>query len=199
MNESTKKRVDWKLTKDRLSVAKQALQQSMQADAARLQEVFHRRAAKFASPGNAEADRQETLSVLVVTIGGENFAIELQHVERVFPASPITPVPNLRPELLGEANFLGQVHLVVDPRQPLQLIDKQQTVGGYFVLLRQAADRLGFRVDSVERIQRIAKADLAANESPKDYQSSYVRRVTHDKLAILDIVKFFDNELVVNA
>ena len=62
-----------------------------------------------------------TMRAAIVSLGGEQFTIDLQNVREVFVVESITPVPGMPAGLVGVTNLRGSVVPLLDLRQMIGL------------------------------------------------------------------------------
>ncbi|NHN57945.1 MULTISPECIES: chemotaxis protein CheW [Halorussus] len=106
-----------------------------------------------ATTTGAAADRREWVEFVRFGLGGDEYGLELGHVERVLDAPAVTPVPHTGPAIAGVANLGGRIPVVVDGRALLDLppraSDEESTL---LVLDRSDARPTGLLVDEVAGI-----------------------------------------------
>ncbi|MFH5925813.1 chemotaxis protein CheW [Roseomonas xinghualingensis] len=100
-------------------------------------------------------DRPTVSPVLLLTVGGETFGVDLHRVAEVLPAEPPTPLPGSPPVILGLRSRAGRLHAVLDLAALLGLAPggRDAGSGGHDVLLRpdprsaNGTRRFALRVD----------------------------------------------------
>jgi len=91
----------------------------------------------------------------IISLGGEMFTVDLQHVREVFVVESVTPVPGMPSGLVGVTNLRGTVIPLLDLRQMFGL-DTDATLR-YAVVLKHGAWQVGVLVDSVPEIRTLSK------------------------------------------
>ncbi len=96
-------------------------------------------------------------NVLVFSLGGSKYAIELRWVREVMPLGHITPVPHAPAEIAGVTNCRGAIVPVLripdlDDSRPLR-------IGDTAVLLEVEGARVALRIDVVDAVSTLHDAD----------------------------------------
>ncbi len=98
--------------------------------------------------------------ICLITLGGELFAIDLQHVREVFELESVTAVPGMPASLVGVANLRGTVVPLADLRPALGVT--MSVAPKYAVIVRQGVQQVGILIDAVPEIRTIHADDLLA-------------------------------------
>ncbi|BCA53637.1 putative Chemotaxis protein CheW [Nitrospira sp. KM1] len=109
------------------------------------------------SPGAA------ALRVAIISLGGELFTVDLQHVREVFVVESITPVPGMPAGLVGVTNLRGAVVPLLDLRGMFGLAD--DAVLRYAVVLKHGSWQVAVLVDAVPEIRTIARDQFMPSPS----------------------------------
>jgi len=103
--------------------------------------------------------------ILIFCLGRERFAIRLKFIASIVPFERVTPVPTSGPDVLGVMAVRGEVHAVYALDRILELpraaIETLPT-DGHVLALRHVGRQIGVRVDRVEMIDEIPRAEAAA-------------------------------------
>jgi purine-binding chemotaxis protein CheW len=131
-------------------------------------------------PAAAEA------AVLVFSLGGERYGLDLAAVVEVALLHDVTTIPGAPPGILGVVLHRGRVLAVVDLR-PLLGAAAVKPSNGWVVVIDAGGMRFGLLADAVEgirdaNVQRLAPAPSAAGEE----RAGLVRGLTADLVGILD-------------
>ena len=111
-------------------------------------------------PAPAE-DRAEALrEVLMFTLGGEEYALEIGTVREILKAPPIIDVPRAPPHILGVTMVRGQVIAVYDPRRRLGLPPAKAGPGARVVVCDAGSGPVGLLVDGVSQVLRLEPSAL---------------------------------------
>ena len=96
-----------------------------------------------------------TMRAAIVSLGGEQFTIDLQNVREVFVVESITPVPGMPAGLVGVTNLRGSVVPLLDLRQMIGLA--AENAQRYAVVVKHGNWQVGVLVDSVPEIRTLSK------------------------------------------
>lgn len=99
------------------------------------------------------------IRMCVLTLGEEQFAVDLRHVSEVFEVESVTVVPGMPPFLMGVTNLRGTVISLVDLRGSLGLT-VVDSVPPFAVVIRQDSKHVGVLVDHVPEIRTVSREDL---------------------------------------
>jgi len=107
------------------------------------------------------------VQLCVLEIGQETYVVDLKRVEEILPAQPTTPVPRAPPFLEGVVKLRGEIVPVVDVRKRLGVAPRSATTNDprvkrreRMVVCKLGRRRVGFLVDGVTRVLRVARTDL---------------------------------------
>ncbi len=95
----------------------------------------------------AQASPSETL--VVFTLDGQRFALQLGCVERVVHAVEITHLPQAPDAIAGIVNAQGRVIPVVNVRRRFRLPERELDPGDHLMILQTARRVVGMAVDAV--------------------------------------------------
>jgi purine-binding chemotaxis protein CheW len=107
-----------------------------------------------------QAGGQQSLRVAVISIGGEIFTVDLQHVREVFVVESITPVPGMPSGLVGVTNLRGSVVPLLDLRQVIGT--NSDAALRFAIVLKHGAWQVGVLLDSVPEIRTLSKDQFIA-------------------------------------
>ncbi|NLU37579.1 MAG: purine-binding chemotaxis protein CheW [Bacteroidales bacterium] len=103
---------------------------------------------------------------LTFSLGNENFAINVNHVEKILEFQPITEVPKAPDYMLGVFNMRGEVVPLVDTRVKFGM-EKTEITSSTCILVITIDNsgeklKLGALVDSVNEVIKYYNSDLIA-------------------------------------
>ena len=101
-----------------------------------------------------EAD-EERLEVLSFVIGGEQYALPIEHVLEIVTPRPITRVPNAEPGVIGIISLRGTIVTLLDVRSRLRHPSFAPSEDQRLIVVEHHGEILGFEVDRVLRVTRI--------------------------------------------
>lgn len=106
--------------------------------------------------------------VVVLRVGGGDYAVPIGGVQEIVRVPPITRVPNAHPSVEGVINLRGKVLPVVDLAARLGLGTAAGGRGARVVVVGEGAEAQGLLVDGVSEVLMIAATDV---EPPSDVVS----------------------------
>lgn len=142
---------DWGAARHRIAKALDALNVSAETAPELLHELWKRRAEELATPQDKE-ESGETLSLVIVRLGREYYALNVQYVSDIRPAIQITRAPRVPAWIAGVTNARGRILSVLDLARFLGLEgDRPVPVmgQGMLVVVETADLALGLLVDGV--------------------------------------------------
>lgn len=93
------------------------------------------------------------MEILIFTLDGRKYALDLKHVERSLLAAEYSPIPNCSKHVLGAINIHGEIVPVVNMRELLQLESKEMTATDNFILCKVREERMALLVDRVDLVK----------------------------------------------
>ncbi len=128
-------------------------------------------------------------SVLWFTLGFEEYAIKVDHVQTVLDELNLTPVPNTPKFVLGVINLRGVIIPVIDLKEMFQM-GKSETKTTTSIMLEVDNMKVGLAVDSVKEVLDI---DFSALQPPPPSLSGlgaeYVRGIHRMGQRILIVIE----------
>lgn len=98
--------------------------------------------------------------VVVCAIGNQKYAIDLNRVERVYPAVEITPLPHAPDWILGAIRIHGDVFPVINTHKLLDLPPREIDIDDHLVLCRARDKKVLLKVDRVLHVKRVEEKNL---------------------------------------
>jgi chemotaxis signal transduction protein len=103
-------------------------------------------------------------------VGGHLFGIDILEVKEINAEIAFTPIFHAPGQVRGYVNIRGQIHLVIDPREPLGLPREEKTDGKMLLIFKPAvAEASAMLVDRVGDIIEVPEdriEDDAAQDVP---------------------------------
>jgi chemotaxis signal transduction protein len=99
-----------------------------------------------------------------VRVGGEQYALPVEHVHEIVELGEVTPVPGSAASVLGLRNLDGEVLPVLDLARVLQI--ERAGHAGLLLVAEHGERRAGFAVDEVVDVEHLAGT---AQESETSY------------------------------
>lgn len=188
MNRTTRAHIDWEDVGRRLASSERAMQAASQPDADRINAVFRERAGRMARhTGDVEQGGKGCL-LLIFELGGERFAVQLEHVAEVARMPRCTPVPGGPPAMVGVMNHRGTVRSVFDLARLLGISEAEDLESGNLLVLENGNRQTPVRVDRVEQVQQLDLCAFVAPPALKSVSASAcVAGVHPDGIALLSV------------
>jgi purine-binding chemotaxis protein CheW len=157
------------------------------ADPATVARILARRARELAVPLPGP-DTGDTVELVVLTVGPEQYGVETGHVVEVLTLAGLARVPGLPRPWAGLVNVRGTLYPVLDLRCYLSLPEPAQRVEAAKVaLVADAGLTVGLLVDDALEIRRIPVGQLGPPlVGSAGATRAQVRGVTPDLLTVLN-------------
>ncbi len=116
------------------------------------------------------------IQLVLFTLDGWSFALELAMVHRVVRAFEVTPLPNAPPVILGIVDVQGEISAVVNLRHRFHLPERELTPSDQFILVNMALPtsspasspalkrRLALVVDAVTGVIDVEQESIAVGD-----------------------------------
>ena len=156
--------------------------------------LMQSRALLLAKPKEPEVSPEETIQVLSFELGGELYALEVNHLLEVVRLSNFTPVPGAPPSVVGIMNFAGEMLPLVDLRFFFGLPVNGIPNLTFALVMGFEAPDLGVLVDAACDILRLKPAEIL--EPPTSLGGpgrGCARGVTATGLIVLDGAKILEH------
>lgn len=163
--------------------------------------ILRERALALAKPLAEVRTPAEVLGLLVFSLAGERYGIEMSHVLEVIPLRELTPMPCTPPFVLGVVNHRGRILPVLDFRRLLDLADRGIAEGSRVVAVEAGGMTYGIFADAVAGTIQVAADEIAHSSAitPTGGRQAFIRGVTGEMIAVLDLeVLGRDQRIVVN-
>ncbi len=141
----------------------------------------------------------DTLQITAFRLGKEEFGIDILYIREIIRMPVITRVPNAPSYVLGIFNMRGKVVPVVDITQRLGVARRDEITDETKVIVVQVNNVLvGFVVDAVSEVQRIAKDIIVPPPAlMENVNTKYVEglaKLEERLIILLDLPKLLDLE-----
>ncbi len=107
------------------------------------------------------AAREQTLQMIDFTVGGDEYAVEIQKVREVINFREITQLPKAPSFVKGIINLRGEVIPVIDLREKFGLSHEDYSPLTNVVIVEIGRKAVGVVVDNVRHVIRVSPSDLA--------------------------------------
>jgi len=172
---------DWAQARERMQATLTTLDTANALTPEALQAIWERRAAQLAQVPQA-TDEGAQIDLVVVRLGRECYALEVQYVFRIRPAAQLTKIPRVPEWIAGVTNERGRVLSVFDVRRFLGLPEAtaEQAAQPYFVIVETPEMELALLADAVLNIITVPVKSIENDgEAVRGIPIEYVRGVLH--------------------
>lgn len=157
-------------------------------DPAEFQRILAERAAALARVDDVE-DVGETITLVVLALGGERYAIDIDHVREIRAMETLTQLPATPIFWLGLVNLRGNLAPVLDLRRYLGVTATAGSdVDAQLVVVEAVGLSVALKVDAVPEIRTVPVTAIGpslveANAERPDLQIG----LTDDLLSVIDV------------
>jgi len=152
-----------------------------------IQRILEERARALARPLMVEP-AGERLDLAVLTIGGECYGVDIQHMQEIRSLSALTPVPGAPPIWAGVMNLRGNLYPILNMRRYLALPEDSPVEGGVVVLVAATGLTVGLLADDMREVRQVPRAEIAPPlASAAGARRAIVLGVTADWITVLDV------------
>ena len=146
---------------------------------------------------NRASTREAAREMLVFTLGGDEYAVDILKVQEIRGYEKVTPIPRAPAFLKGVVNLRGTIAPVVDLRVKFELAEARYDAFTVVIVLRIASRVIGAVVDSVSDVIGLGANDLKpAPQLGSVVDSSYLAGVATlggRMILVLDIEKLLSS------
>jgi purine-binding chemotaxis protein CheW len=108
-----------------------------------------------------DGKEQQTLKMINFTVGGDEYAVEIQKVREVINFREITQLPKAPSFVKGIINLRGEMIPVIDLREKFGLKHEAYSALTNLVIVEIGRKAVGVVVDEVRHVIRVAPGDVA--------------------------------------
>jgi len=146
------------------------------------------------------SSESEMLQLVTFEVGGEEYAVDILAVQEINRMMELTRIPQSPDEVEGVINLRGRIIPVIDLGKRFGLESKDLDVNSRIVVVEVHGKTIGFIVDRVHEVLRIASGIIeSAPPMVSSIDSEYIAGVgkLDDRLLILlELSKLFGAEAV---
>lgn len=159
-----------------------------------IRERLHQRALTYAAPPPKDEGLEGAKTVLVFTLGEEQYGIDVMTVRSVRTISRITRVPGTPAFYRGVVNVRGQIVTVMDLRLLFEIsLDDDTLAPDELIVVEANQLEIGLLAHDVEGVMTIPQPEIEPVDNIR-----YALGVTAERLVLLDIDRLFeDSRLIV--
>jgi purine-binding chemotaxis protein CheW len=189
---------NWQEAYAQLDRTRRALEGAAERAPEEVRRILAARAQALARPREEVQVPTELLELVVFSLGGERYGIEMSHVLEVIPLRDPTPVPCAPPFVLGVVNHRGRILPVLDFRRLLDLAGHGVGEGSRVVAVRAGGMTFGIFADQVSRVERVGAHEVAPPPAAiAGDRQAFLLGVTGEMVAVLDIEKVASEKKIV--
>lgn len=189
---------DWTATRQRLADIRQRLDQSWTPapeETARVLEARARLLAREVEEHTLEGDHFDIVEFLLAY---ERYGIPTTCVREVYPLVELSSLPRTPSFVLGVANVRGHILSVIDIKKFFDLPEKGLTDLNKLIIVRVRDMELGILADTICGIRSVAAEALQPTlPTLTGIRDEYLRGLTQDSVAVLDIERILEDERIV--
>ncbi len=179
---------DWQEAHARLERARQAIESGGHLSPEEATRILRNRARELATPLEEAMPSTEMIELVVFTLAGERFGIELTHVLEVTSLRELIPVPCTPAFVLGMINYRGRILTVLDLRRLLNLPGEGLTEGSRVISVKAAGMTFGIVADTVAGTLSVPAHKVAPPpEALTGLRLALTRGITEELMTVLDL------------
>jgi purine-binding chemotaxis protein CheW len=188
MMNAARRPIDWDRTYARLEEARRTLDAGGSLPPDEVTRVLRERAQVLAKPLEEAPTPAERLELLVFSLAGERYGIEMIHGLEVLPLRDLMPVPGTPSFVLGVMNHRGRILPVLDVRGLFELAGRGVPEGSRVLAVEAGGMTFGVFAEAVIGTVTVGAHELAPPPVilPADRQA-FLRGVTGEMVAVLDL------------
>jgi purine-binding chemotaxis protein CheW len=126
----------------------------------RFKEEVGRKREGMTAKKEGEGERSNEIELFTFLIAGEQYAVDIDRIVGIVTPRPVTRVPNSDPSVLGIMSLRGTIVTLLDIRRRLAHPARTSVPDSHIVVIEQRGETLGFQVDRVLRVVKMAPDEL---------------------------------------
>jgi purine-binding chemotaxis protein CheW len=197
-NPAAKKPTDWTETRQRLAAVQQRLDQAGTPDLEEKTRVLATRARLLARQSEDQTPAGDQFDIVEFLLANEKYGIATSCVREVYPLVELTLLPCTPPFVLGVANVRGHILSIMDIKRFFDLPERGITDLNKLIIVRVGEMELGILADTIHGVRAV---DGEALQPPlptlTGIRAEYLRGLTEDRVAVLDIERILEDERIV--
>jgi purine-binding chemotaxis protein CheW len=178
--------IDWEAIHRRLAATAAAISGGRDHRPEEVRRVLGARA-RAAARVPARPDAAELLEVLVFSLAGETYGVEISHVREVCQLRDLTTVPCTPAFVAGVMNLRGRIVAAIDLRTFFDLPARGLTELNRVIVLGGGEGELGLLADSIDGVRSVRAADLQGGLATlTGIRERFLKGIAGQMLAVLD-------------
>ena len=179
--------IDWRVVHARLERTAVATRDALRPSTAQARAILDERARSLARVPPRPPGAGEVLTVAILTLANERYALETRYVRRVVKLEDLTPLPGAPEFLLGVINLRGEILDVFDLRCLCGIAAAGVPERARVVVLGDERDEFGVVADATHEVTTLRRDEvLEPPGSVSGIGRNYLRGVTAETLIVLD-------------
>lgn len=179
--------VDWAAIEERVKQAQETTREALDPSPERVRQIMAERTRNLAGPPEPAPAPDEVVEVLAFVVGGEHHALETRYVHELMPLAQLTPVPGSPVWVAGVTNRRGDILLVVDLGELLNLAPRNFTSSGWVVVVGTERAEFCLLTEAGAELLVLHSSEVfPVHEKRAGIRDRLVLGVTAGALALLD-------------
>jgi purine-binding chemotaxis protein CheW len=108
----------------------------------------------------SEKDDQDSVQMVVFTLEGQYYGIDIALVESIIKMQPITRLPHVAAYTMGLTNLRGKVVPVFSLRRRFGLADEAEDKNNRIIIIRYQLEEVGLMVDAVSEVETVFRKNI---------------------------------------
>ena len=193
--EKQKNAIDWSEVY-RLENAQEDVEQGLNAQEKK--KILRERAKELAREPERKETAEDYLEVVEFLLAHERYAVESASVREVYPLKELTPLPCTPLFVLGIINVRGEIKSVIDIKRFFDLPEEGLTDLNKVIIVQADEMELGILADALIGVRSIPLNEIQPSlPTLTGIREEYLRGVTNERLAILDVAKILSDERII--
>lgn len=140
---------------------------------------------------------KETVQYIVVSIGNEQYGLDISYVDNIVRMCKITRVPKAPAHYIGVINLRGEIVPLMSLRRKMNLEDDVFTdITRIIILKTEEQGLVGIVVDEVKEVIALAEDEIDRNtQNSQSYKTQYINGIGKngdELISILEISSILD-------
>ncbi len=172
---------------------------AVDSDTTSLAKIWAERAQQYAQPPETELSGTQ-LNLLIFSLHGERYGVEVRFVREIHELQPITPVPRTPDFEIGLFSARGRLISVVDLRAFFGLSRLEAGEGTKIVVVadEETGMEIGFLADDVEDVTTVFQEDLVPGLSTQEgMRAKFTQGIAPGMLMVLNLSILLNDERMV--
>jgi len=135
-------------------------------------------------------------------LADQKYAVDIMRIREVREWEETRPVPNSSDDLIGVLDIRGKIVPIFDLKQQFGFGSSEESSERAIIILKYKEDRIGFVVDAVSDIEKVAESDMKDSDGfNKTTNSDYVESIfskNGDVTMMIDVDVLFSRNTSTN-